>query len=147
MYNLHTEYIVWVNIIDFFFMPQIFRILVSLSVPQRYFINFIFIWTIFERLFEASDSRGSNNLISPKYWTITKYTSKEGNSFRYQITHTSQFSKVCTYDFFSKTRSYLCIDAFFIFLNNRQTKKICFSTLKSNLQFFVGANPETNLLN
>ncbi len=35
------QYIVWVKIIDFSFLPKIFRILSKYHVPWRYFVNFL----------------------------------------------------------------------------------------------------------
>ncbi len=35
------QYIVWVKIIDFSFMPKIIRILSKDHVPWRYFVNFL----------------------------------------------------------------------------------------------------------
>ncbi len=41
IYSNSQQYIVWVKIIDFSFMPKIIRILSKDHVPWRYLVNFL----------------------------------------------------------------------------------------------------------
>ncbi len=97
------KYILWVKIINFYFMPKIIRVLSRDHVPWRHFCKFLtvnisklhfllviciaknFIWTtlkaifsIFRFFFTPSDSRYVNSCISAKYCPIlTNHTSME----------------------------------------------------------------------
>ncbi len=121
----NQEYIVWVKIIDFSFMPKIIRILRSCSI--KILVNFptvniskrIFwliiciaknlIWTtltmifsIFFYFFAFSDSRFSNIVQTIHQW---KY-----DLFSFQMMHKSQFHKMYPYDWFCAPGSHILIN-------------------------------------
>ncbi len=112
------QYIVWVKIIHFSFMPKIIRILRSRSIKIFPTVNISklnfwlviciaknFIWTTLKVIFSIfrffCTLRFSNSCISAKYCPIiTNHTSMESYLFSFQMMYTSQFQKINTYDWF-----------------------------------------------
>ncbi len=120
------QYIVWVKIIDFSFMPKIIKILrlcsmkifskfptINISKLNYWLVICIaknFIWTTLKVIFSIFRFFCTLRFQIYKYCPIiTNHTSMESYLFNFQIMHKSQFCKTDPYDWFCAPGSHIYI--------------------------------------